>query len=343
MISAEKLYPHWFCHVGLLCISAFDVAVLAGTNVAVSLHQLWAILAPLAIPLLFVVAVERTSFTTPGIERVCLRAAVFCKGVIFLLSGWIALRLFCHLSMKLTANIDYVDDLLAGWDGALGADWQAYFKAVQVHPWIVRVLDLSYKSLSALSVIAFVVISCSRDVRRPRFFLEAFFTTAVICTVAGMFFPAQGTVMHYLGAESSFSNFATAPGLWFIKPLQLLRSDAAVMLDIHELPGLVTFPSFHVGAVVVMVASFWRTPLFLPALVYGFMVAASTPIFGGHYIVDLLAGTGVSAAVVALIARQKRFEGLFAGAAALRRTAAQLDPPRPTVFQGAPDGTARLG
>ncbi|MFA5537757.1 MAG: hypothetical protein WCZ72_12195 [Gemmobacter sp.] len=39
---------------------------------------------------------------------------------------------------------------------------------------------------------------------------------------------------------------------------------------------------------------------------------AATPVHGGHYIVDLLAGAALAGAVLAILARRPAYRGLFA-------------------------------
>jgi membrane-associated phospholipid phosphatase len=48
----------------------------------------------------------------------------------------------------------------------------------------------------------------------------------------------------------------------------------------------------------------------LPVLAYTVVMIASTPIFGSHYFVDLIAGTAVALAVMATIRNQPRYAAL---------------------------------
>lgn len=306
-------YIHKNCYLTLIAVAVFDGIAFAATNAWIDPAEFLPTIGLVTLLIGCVVVTKKTRFTDRRIEKFCTRATYVFQGFAFLLAGWTALRLANHLSMKLTADIAYVDDLLARMDEMLFLSWPAYVEALQAFPLFLAVLDKSYTSLSLLSVVAFAAVCCCRDIRRSAFFLETFFYTAVICTFFGMFFPAQGTVQLYLGADYDFSNFPAAPGMWFIEPLAALRSGDPIQLTLADLPGLVTFPSFHTGACIVLIASFWRTMLFLPSVIYGGLVIAATPIYGGHYLVDLLAGALVAAAVAAVLARQPRFAGLFEG------------------------------
>lgn len=284
---------------------------LALTSASVDPFQVMTRLIPVATLLCFVVAVLKVEFTDASIEKVCVRGAYFVQGLVFLQISWIAIRLSNHLSMRMTGEIGYADGFLSNLDSWMSVDWVSYFEAIQSFPHIVAILDGSYTSLTFLSIAAFAVISCSGDLRRSSFFVEAFFFSAVICTFAGMFFPAQGSIVTHLGAAYDFSNFAKAPGMWFIEPLETIRSDKQVFLDIDNLPGLVSFPSFHTAAAVVLMVSFWRTMLFVPATLYGVIVIAATPIFGGHYFADLFSGAAVAVMVMSVLLTKRRFSGIF--------------------------------
>ena len=316
---------HPYCYVTLLGVIAFDGAAFAFTNAWIDPAQFKIQFNLVVLLFCLLVAASMFRFKHWLLEETRCRLSCILQGLLFLWISWIAIRLANHLSMRLTAGIGYVDPLLAEMDRLLFLDWVAYFQAVRSSPALMAVLDKSYTGLTPFSLVAFLVIAGCKDARRSGFFLEAFFYTAVICTFAGMFFPAQGTVFYYLGSDYDFSNLPAAPGMWFIQPLADLRSGAPIELSLHSLPGLVTFPSFHTGACIVLVVSFWRTIFFVPALLCSLAVIAATPIFGGHYLVDLISGTLVAAAVLAVLTRQKRYAGLIVGKAALipARLAAQ--------------------
>lgn len=312
-MAATPFFPNRVCYLLLLAIVLFNGVMLATTNATIQRVQIAAqVLMLLPLILVAVAAgVSRLFATHPLVESICARLTIFCQGMVFLMIAWPTVRLFNHLTMKMTADLSYADSFLAHLDRFLALDWVAYFEVLRAYPHVLTVLKASYTSLPHLSVAAFLVICCTGDRRRPRFFLEAFFVAAVICISIGMFLPAKGTVMYHLEPGFEFRHFASAPGLWFVEPLATLRSGDPVLFDIHQLPGLVTFPSFHTAAAVILVASFWRTRLFVPALLYGVTVIAAAPIFGGHYLVDLLGGIAVAAVVILAVQRKPDFANLF--------------------------------
>jgi len=182
------------------------------------------------------------------------------QGMIFLQISWVVIRIFNHVSM--TTNFKYSDNLLSESDRYLGLSWEAYFSFIQERSLLISVMDFFYTSLTVLSFGAFLVLMMQADIRRARYFLETFLVTAIICTAVGMFFPAKAAVATYLGNWPKFANFSSPPGLYHLGHLERLRGDAPFALDLQSLPGLVTFPSFHTAAGIILAASFWRTRLF---------------------------------------------------------------------------------
>jgi membrane-associated phospholipid phosphatase len=237
------------------------------------------------------------------------RLLVVVAGITFLIIAWDIIRVLNHSTMTITFPL--ADQLLSRWDVALGFDWKGYFHLVAQNALLRETMAWAYGSLTILSVTAYLVMCLLRDLRRSLFFLEIFTFTAVVCTIFGAFFPARAAVDFYLGAGTDLSIFTVEPGLYHLASLERLRTGEPVQLVLGELPGLVTFPSFHTAAGVLLVAASWRTWLFLPSLLYALVMIASTPVYGGHYFVDLIAGTVVALVIFGLWARREKYRTLF--------------------------------
>ena len=114
----------------------------------------------------------------------------------------------------------------------------------------------------------------------------------------------------YLCVAGPFPGFPAPPGLYHLEALGALRT-GPVALDLGNLPGLVTFPSFHTAAGIVLTWAFWRTRAFPVVAAYAATMIAATPVFGGHYFVDLLAGACVAAVVCGGLAALPFYRDLF--------------------------------
>ncbi|CAN7153788.1 phosphatase PAP2 family protein [Rhizobium sp. LjRoot30] len=234
------------------------------------------------------------------------------QGIVFLQLAWVCLRVFNHVSMS--SGFPYADGLLMAADAYLPLRWMDYFEFFQARPVLLWVLERSYTSLDMLSLAAFLILAARSDRLRMAYFLEAFLTVATLCTAVGLFLPAKAAVAVNFPGVEVFANFSSPPGLYHLSHLERLRAGGLHMLELGNLPGLVTFPSLHTAAGIILAVSFWRTGLFAVAAAYCAIMILSTPIFGGHYFVDLFAGAALAAVVLRLLAASPRYAGLFRGA-----------------------------
>ena len=65
-----------------------------------------------------------------------------------------------------------------------------------------------------------------------------------------------------------------------------------------------TFPSFHAASAVLYAWALWPVRWMRPIVVLAFgAMLAATPINGGHYLIDIIAGTAI--AVLAIVAARR--------------------------------------
>jgi len=243
----------------------------------------------------------KTLVTSPIMLRNAPRFEAFFQGMYFLILGWLTLRLFNHLSM--TVPIPYADSFLLRFDQNLLLNWNGYFELVANSPTLIYWLDLAYSGLTPISIFAFLGLIAVNRVEQARFFVTTFTVTAIICAVIGMFFPALGTVVYVLNDKSLIQNFAQPPSMYWIEILDNLRSGNAIVFDMKHLPGLTTFPSFHTASGIILSYAFRGSRLHWPVTAYSAVMIASTPIFGGHYFVDLILGSAIAFGVCRYYAR----------------------------------------
>jgi membrane-associated phospholipid phosphatase len=285
-----RIWPAWALAL-LGGVAAIDAVVLIATPVSISP-------AGFVVPLLF------AGLAAAALPRLRLppRLHMSLSGLALMLLAWPELRLFNHLLF--TSALPLADTRLAAWDSALGLDWLGYALWLDRSPWLLQPMSFAYTGLTLYSCAAFALILLLIGVERAREFVLLFLVTAIAASTIGMFFPAVAAMAHHAPDPDLFRSFTPALGTWHLGPLEQLRSGGSHVLDIADLPGLTTFPSFHtaMGVVVIWCArgSWW---LFPPMLALNGLMIASTPLFGSHYFVDLIAG-GVLAAAAILILRR---------------------------------------
>ncbi len=97
--------------------------------------------------------------------------------------------------------------------------------------------------------------------------------------------------MTLLGTAELVKELPPLAGRAFVEPLIAMRSANSLMLTHANLTGITALPSYHVtlGALCVY-ACRGRWWMWGPMAAYVALMIASTPIFGGHYLTDIISG-----------------------------------------------------
>ncbi|MCK7612407.1 phosphatase PAP2 family protein [Roseibium sediminicola] len=247
----------------------------------------------------------RSSFSAIQRERLQL----LLKGVVFIFLALATLRVFNHLTMSLALPL--ADPILDAWDKSLGLDWLGYFGFVQSHPVLAMILKIAYVAFDGASLLGFIALIFMGRTARARYFCEIFLITATLSTAIALFFPALAAVAHHFGPIDQIAGFGKAPGVYHLKQLMALREAEFPSINLVSAAGLATFPSFHTAGGILLIAGFFRTPLSGLVTSFSLVMIASVPVFGGHYFVDVIAGTALAVTVSILIACRPCYKGLF--------------------------------
>lgn len=212
------------------------------------------------------------------------------------------LQPLCHIAYIYSKDLPLYDTKLHQLDTMFGLDWFAYFNWVHDNPIIIPILDIAYKSMNLVLPMALTILMLFHRTDRAFVLLHGFLITALICLMIGAFFPALGATTFLIGDLSLFPNFQSMPGSYAVSAIEHLRTTSDVItFDPREMPGLVTFPSFHTAGTIAIAFAFRRTALEIPMWIYTIVVVASTPVFGAHYLIDLCAGAAIAFAVCTVV------------------------------------------
>ena len=204
------------------------------------------------------------------------------------------------------------DATFASWDKALGLDWPVYAALVDGHPVLAWAGGLAYDSFEFQILVALLALGFTGRVRALEEFCTAFALSALAVVLISGAMPALGV----------YPGLGIPPGQWpNVVPRDVYTSAAIVTelrhgglrsFSIDEICGVIAFPSFHtVGAVLVAMAM-WRVPrLRWPFVVLDGAMIAATPVFGGHYFVDVFGGVSVALAASTAVGALKRRSSAF--------------------------------
>lgn len=222
-------------------------------------------------------------------------------GALYIVLAFTALRVLNHLTMSVPFPL--VDDPLAKLDAMLGLNWLAYTHWVAERPLLVTLFQLAYTGLTLVALAVFVALFAARRIERAREFVRLIFWSGLSATIIGAFFPAKAAMDRFASLDLR-AVFGPEAGVYHLPYLDALRANLPHVLDLQELPGLVVIPSFHTACALLIVYSCRKVPVLQPlSIFYGVTMIASTPIMGGHYFIDLIAGTALTGAIVLADAR----------------------------------------
>ncbi|MEO0569110.1 MAG: phosphatase PAP2 family protein [Pseudomonadota bacterium] len=218
--------------------------------------------------------------------------------------------MYNHLTM--TIPFPMQDDFLAQMDEAIGVDWYAYFSWVHDNPSFINIMEEAYNRLGIVYFCGLTYLILAGDFERARFYTEIFFFTGVAFITVGAAFPALAAADRYVVDIASYTNFPKPPGIYHIEYLEMLRGPKEQLsLAAGPAAGLVTFPSYHSATGFLLVFCTFRTKIFWPMTIYAIIMIAATPVFGGHYFIDIFVGGAVAVASAWALARTERYRGLF--------------------------------
>jgi hypothetical protein len=193
------------------------------------------------------------------------------------------------------ANFPLRDAELMAADRALGFDWAAYVAYVNDHPALAAWLSYGYTMIRwPLFAIPVALSAVGRCARLQEFTLA--FALALIATVfISALVPAIG-VYQQIGLDpAALASLNPQAYLDQVRDLEPVRDGALRHLDLFGLAGIVTFPSFHAASCLLYAWALWPVRWMRPiAVVANVAMFAATPIDGGHYFVDLIAGVAVA-------------------------------------------------
>jgi membrane-associated phospholipid phosphatase len=188
--------------------------------------------------------------------------------------------------LGLTLHMPLADPWLARFDAALGFDWTVWQHFVLSHAVLHRLLAFGYGTLPWQLAFTVFALPLSGMFERNREFLLSCAITLGITIVVSALFPAESAwVFHNSKVE-------VAPGP--LHDFQAMRADQLTTLNLDLLRGLVTFPSFHTSAAVLLAWAARGTRFWFLSLVVNALMIASTPSQGGHYLADVIAGALVA-------------------------------------------------
>ena len=183
------------------------------------------------------------------------------------------------------------DPAFRAWDHALGFNAASAFGALERRPALAAFNAAMYHSLVPQMVVALLALAWFGKLYEMRVLLFASIAAGVFAILLSGVFPAMGNLYD----PAAYPNLGTSAAWLHRGDIEALRAGTLRTLDLGEMKGIVTFPSYHAALATVYIAAFRTLPL-LRWFGGGWaaLTVAATPAGGGHYLVDVIAGVVVA-------------------------------------------------
>ena len=267
--------PEW-CALAALALADALLAAHAHINFAPTPGAYW-LIPPLLVAAFFV----RQRFSRLGL------ALDYCA---LLVAADTAIRVLTYVTSALAGPL--WDAQFAAMDRALGFDWIAYFHFVVDHPQIGAVLGFLYYRIGLIAVGFFVLMCWRANKGRMREIFWLLLTASVLTAIIAQMLPVLGPFHAYGLAESC------GP---FVLELERLRAGLHPAFPLGSLQGVVQCPSFHTTLALGLVYAFRGMGMTAKTInILCVMILFGVPVFGGHYLVDMIGGALVLAMSLAV-------------------------------------------
>ncbi len=192
------------------------------------------------------------------------------------------------------------DDRFAAADRLLGFDWPMIVGLADRSGPAIWIGGLAYHSLILQMIVCIVVLSATAQTHRLRIATAAAIASGFATIMLSGAMPAMGNVFDPADHAHLWPSVA-----WLERDLIAgLRDGSWRTLDLTQLMGIVTFPSYHATLPIILAwaqrdVRGWN----IVAALWAALTIVATPLFGGHYAIDVLAGAGLAVAGLAIAPR----------------------------------------
>jgi PAP2 superfamily protein len=199
-----------------------------------------------------------------------------------------------------SAGLPLQDTTLAHWDQLLGLDWIGYYRFIVARPLLVQYAIFFYAMITWPMVgVPFLLGMTEKQVRLQQFTMACILTVCVTAVVSTLI-PAIGTYQQY-GLPADTASFKATGYLIQLDRLPLARDGILRALNFSKIGGIITFPSFHASAATLALWGLWGVWWLRPlALIANIGMLIATPLLGGHYFVDIIAGVALATLAITM-------------------------------------------
>jgi len=219
-------------------------------------------------------------------------------GAAFLIAFSAAFSLLNYLLLTVAGG--RIDVQLAAMDRWLGFDWPQIMSLAAGHPFENGLLRIIYGLVLPQMAVLIICLGWRKKPQEIYRFCCAVVAGAAMTIAFWAMFPSFGAFSVYELSPSVASRLSLELDSRYAHDLVHMLASGPGRISPHELKGLIGFPSFHAALAGLLIWYAWSVPVLRwPLIVLNSLVFVSTPIQGGHHVVDVVAGIAVAAIAIA--------------------------------------------
>ena len=232
------------------------------------------------------------------------------------------------------AGFPLQDATFDAWDRYLHFDWVQMMTLISLHPGVQWILQLAYFSFALQTITTVLALGIAGQLNRLATFVVTLVGTTLITIAVSAIYPAAGPWL-FLDLQPSMANgFLPVSSTSWPVFLGLRDGTLHTVYGLNS-EGIITFPSLHAALGILFAVALWRVSVvrWIALALNGLMLIA-TPVYGSHYVVDVIAGILIAAACWVTAAR------LFAADAdSTSNDLATIEDPPPIVPEAVSEAT----
>jgi membrane-associated phospholipid phosphatase len=189
--------------------------------------------------------------------------------------------------------------VFAAADQAIGFDWPRYAAATAANPLVAWILWAAYSTMIPQLGVLVILFALTGRQGWLRFVVNGFCLMALLAIFIAWLLPAVDADVHFGRLVVAKTEAGWSTPLLRVEHFLNLRDGFMTHIPVMDSTGIVTFPSFHTMCGVLFAVCFAQFRyLKWPAAVVNALMIAATPVEGGHYLVDVLAGVVLAGLVL---------------------------------------------
>lgn len=193
----------------------------------------------------------------------------------------------------------FADEALHGIDLALNFNWLGWYELVATHPTLQVLGRIAYAMIYVSPAILLGYLAVTNQRREALDFIAAMWMAALITLICYRFMPAKGPLSYLVEGPLPY---LPVSDLWQANLIPALRANMAPVVDLGHLVGLVSAPSFHTAAAVLLVSFGVRQRhIGVPLVLINLAMLWSTVVEGTHYLSDMILGALVALVAVGIV------------------------------------------